>query len=86
MAIKIPITKARINLGSIVKRASLDKELFILEKDGYPVAGIVGIDTIEDYIDINDSNLKKNIKKSFKEYEAGNSRNAKDFLKEIKKK
>jgi len=86
MAIKIPITKARINLGSIVRRASVDKELFILEKDGYPVAGIVGIDTIEDYIDINDSNLKKDIKKSFKEYKSGKFRVAEDFLKELKKK
>jgi len=37
----MPITKARINLGSIIKKVRLNKEYYVLEKDGYPVAGIM---------------------------------------------
>ena len=47
----IPITQARINLGSIVKRVRLDKEYFVLEKDGYPVAGVMDIDEFEDFLE-----------------------------------
>ena len=36
---RIPITKARINLGQLAKRAHLNNEYFILEKDGIPTFG-----------------------------------------------
>ncbi len=82
----IPITKARINLGSIVKRARLDKEYFVLEKDGYPVAGLMDIDTFEDFLESRDPKIKKRIAKSHKEYKAGKIRPASLLLKELKKK
>ena len=44
---RLPLTKARIHLGAVVKRARLGKEYFILEKDGIPVAGLMGIDEFE---------------------------------------
>jgi hypothetical protein len=50
----LPITQARINLGAIAKRAHLSGEYFILEKDGIPVAGIMGADEMEDYIELRD--------------------------------
>lgn len=81
----IPITKARINLGSIVKRASMNNEYFILEKDGYPVAGIMSIDEFEDYLDTNDFKIKKEIKESYKDYKAGRVRPVKEILKELYK-
>ena len=40
MVHRLPITQARINLGQVVRRAHVNKEYFILEKDGIPVAGI----------------------------------------------
>jgi hypothetical protein len=73
MVTTIPITKARINLGDIVKRARIKKEYFILEKDGYPVAGIMNIDDFEDYLEINDGETKKQINKSHSDYKKGNS-------------
>jgi hypothetical protein len=39
MVNRIPITKARINLGQLAKRAHLNNEYFILEKDGIPTFG-----------------------------------------------
>jgi prevent-host-death family protein len=48
----LPLTKARINLGAVVKRVHLDKEYVILEKDGIPVAGVMPIDEFEDYLEL----------------------------------
>jgi len=39
MVHRLPITKARINLGAVAKRAHLSGDYFILEKDGIPIAG-----------------------------------------------
>lgn len=86
MITKIPITKARINLGAIVKRARLKKEFFILEKDGYPVAGLMDIDEFEDYLDINNPNNAGEIKRSYKEYKSGKIRPARELLAELKNK
>ena len=52
MVTTIPITKARINLGAVVKRVRVNKEYFILEKDGIPVAGLMDIDEFEDYLEM----------------------------------
>ena len=46
---RIPITEARINLGQVARRAHLNGECFILEKDGIPIAGIIDVDELEDY-------------------------------------
>ena len=43
---RLPITKARINLGQIARRAHNGKEYFILEKDGIPVIGIMAADEL----------------------------------------
>ena len=45
---RIPITKARMNLGELAKRAHVNGEYFILEKDGIPVIGIMDADELED--------------------------------------
>jgi len=66
MVTTMPITKARINLGAVVKRVNLNKEKIILEKDGFPVAAIVDLNTIEDIQDSID--LEKAVKTSKKEF------------------
>lgn len=85
MIIRMPITKARINLGSIIKKVRLDKEYYVLEKDGYPVAGIMDIDEFEDYLDARNEDLNKQIKKSFKEFTAGKTRPINKLIGELKK-
>ena len=86
MTISIPITKARVNLGSIVKRVHLKKEHFVLEKDGYPVAALIDIDEYEDYLDSQDEALKKQIRESRKEFDAGKGRSFDDLLARMQKK
>jgi PHD/YefM family antitoxin component YafN of YafNO toxin-antitoxin module len=80
MVTKIPITKARINLGALVKRVHLNKEYIILEKDGIPIAGMMDIDEFEDYLELQDPKVRAHIRKSHQEYLAGKSRPAEELL------
>ena len=84
MVTNIPITKARINLGALVKRVHLNKEYFILEKDGIPIAGLMDIDEFEDYLELQDPKVRQHIRKSNEEYQAGKSRPAEDLLAELR--
>jgi len=83
MITTVPLTKARINLGALVKRVHLNKEYFILEKDGVPVAGLMAADELEDYLELRDPKVREHIRKSNKEYLAGKSRPLEDFLAEL---
>ncbi|MCL5666225.1 MAG: type II toxin-antitoxin system Phd/YefM family antitoxin [Patescibacteria group bacterium] len=80
----IPITKARIKLGEIAKRAHLKGEYFILEKDGIPVAGIMSADELEDYLESQDPKVNQIIKEGYKEYLAGKTRHARNLLDELR--
>jgi hypothetical protein len=84
MVTNIPITKARINLGALVKRIHLNKEYFILEKDGIPIAGLMDIDEFEDYLELKDSKSRADIRKSTEEYRAGKHRPAELLLDELR--
>lgn len=84
MVTTIPITKARINLGALVKRAHLNNEYFILEKDGIPVAGIMSADELEDYLELQDPKVRRDIAASNKEYRAGKSRPARELLADLR--
>jgi prevent-host-death family protein len=64
----IPITKARVNLGEVIKRVHLDKDSFILEKGGIPVAAILDIDEFEDWLETKDPELKEQIRQGYQEY------------------
>ena len=85
MITKMPITKARINLGSIIKKVRLNKEYYVLEKDGYPVAGIMDIDEFEDYLDARNENLNEQIAESFAEFKEGRTKPINKLLGELKK-
>ena len=79
----IPITKARINLGAVVRRVSRNKEYFILEKDGIPVAGLMDADELEDYLELQDPKVRRFIQKSHQEFLAGRTRPAEELLAEL---
>ena len=81
----IPITKARVNLGQVVRRVHVNKEYFILEKDGIPIAGIMGADELEDYLELRDPAVRKLIAASHEDFLAGKTRPAEALLGEIQK-
>jgi antitoxin (DNA-binding transcriptional repressor) of toxin-antitoxin stability system len=82
---RLPITKARINLGQIARRAHNGKEYFILEKDGIPVIGIMAADELEDYIETRDMKVKAAIAASSRDRAQGKTRPAEGLLAELKR-
>ena len=56
---RLPITRARINLGQLAKRAHINKEYFILEKDGIPVVGMMDAEEMEDYLEVRDTKVRR---------------------------
>src|SRR5918912_1305019 len=81
----MPITKARINLSAVVKRIHLNKEYVILEKDGIPIAGIMDIDEFEDYLELQDPKVRRDIAKSNEDIREGRVRPARELLAELTK-
>jgi antitoxin (DNA-binding transcriptional repressor) of toxin-antitoxin stability system len=81
---RIALTKARINLGNLVKRAHLNGEYFILEKDGIPIAGIMDADELEDYLELQNPKVKKQIAASRTDAQAGRLRPASELLSELR--
>lgn len=77
---RIPLTKARINLGQLVRRIAAGNESFLLEKDGIPVAGLVGLDELGDYSEQHNTGLKKQIAAGYKEYRKGKAADARSLL------
>jgi hypothetical protein len=82
---RLPITKARVNLGQIARRAHNSKEYFILEKDGIPVIGIMAADEMEDYLELRDARVRASIVASRKDRIAGKTRSAAKLLSELKR-
>jgi Antitoxin Phd_YefM, type II toxin-antitoxin system len=84
MVNRIAMSKARVNLGDVVKRAHLNGEYFILEKDGIPIAGIMDADELEDYLESRDPNVQKQIATSRGDVESGRVRPAAELVSELK--
>jgi hypothetical protein len=82
---RMAITKARINLGQVARRAHVNREYFILEKDGIPVAGVLSADELEDYLETQEPGLKAQIRKSSEQYRRGKGRDAREFLAELRR-
>jgi PHD/YefM family antitoxin component YafN of YafNO toxin-antitoxin module len=82
---RLPITEARINLGQIARRAHVNNEYFILEKDGIPVIGIMSADELEDYLELKDPKVRASIAASRKDHASRRSRPAALLLSELKR-
>ena len=82
---RVPITQARINLGQLARRAHVNREYFILEKDGIPVAGVLSAEELEDYLELQEPGLKAQIRRSNAEYRRGKGRDGGTFLAELRR-
>ncbi len=80
---RLPITQGRINLGQLAKRAHLQNEYFILEKDGIPVIGIMDADEMEDYLELRDPKVNAQIRQSNLDVRAGRTKPAEALLKNL---
>jgi len=84
--VRMPMTKARVNLGSVVRSVHVDGDVVVLEKDGIPVAGLVDIDALDDYLEARDPALRQRIRRSMKAHRSGRTRPVREFLEELKPK
>jgi PHD/YefM family antitoxin component YafN of YafNO toxin-antitoxin module len=80
----MPMTKARTNLGSLVRSVHVEGNVVVLEKDGMPVAGLIDIDALEDYLETSDPELRRRIRVSMKAHRSGRTRPVREFLGELK--
>jgi hypothetical protein len=71
---RLPLTKARVNLGQVVRRVHVNREFFILEK----------VDDLEDYLEMQNLSVKNQVQTSAAEYRRGEARSAYAFLGELK--
>src|SRR6266436_2076066 len=81
----VPISKAKISLNSLVKRVHRDKEYLILKDNGTPLAAVMDIDEFEDYLEVNDPRVRKEIELSNEDFRAGRFRPAEEFLEELRR-
>ena len=81
---RLPLTKARVNLGQVVRRVHVNREFFILEKDGIPVVGLMHVDDLEDYLEMQNRSVKEQVHRSTAEYRRGAARSAHAFMAELK--
>ena len=77
---RIPLTQARAHLGKLAKRAFLQRECFILEKDGIPLAGLLNVDDLEDYLELRNPKVQSQIAEGYGEYRSGKATSARAFL------
>lgn len=83
MPTHIPITKARVNLGSFIKRVRINKETFILEKDGFPVAGLIDVDLLEDLLELQSKLANEQLNQSKLEADSGELKEAKLIINNV---
>jgi hypothetical protein len=62
----------------------VDGDVVVLEKDGIPVAGLLDIDAVEDYLEAQDPALRKRLRASMKAHRSGRTRPVREFLAEMK--
>ena len=82
--LRVPMTKARTHLGSLVRGVNVDGDVVVLEKDGIPVAGLVDMDALDDYLESRDPALHRRMRASMKAYHSGRTRPVREFLEELK--
>lgn len=84
MVQSLTISEAQSKLEALVKRVHKKKDYVIIKHDGIPIAGIMDIDEFEDYLELQDPKVERQIRKSYEEYRQGKSRPARELLSELK--
>lgn len=81
----LSIQEAKEKLPDIVGKLR-SGDFVVVEKQGKPVAGIVDFKDMEDFLELNNASLQKQIQKGYREFKAGKAIPARAFLKTLKHK
>jgi hypothetical protein len=82
---RLSVNEAGIDLEALAKRVSLHRDYAVLEKDGIPIAGVIGIDDLEDYLELQDPEVCWHIQKSNEDFLAGRLRPSGEFAAELQR-
>lgn len=80
----LSLEKAKTDLPNIVEKLQ-SGDFVIVQKNGRPVAGIVDVDDMEDFVELQNPLLKKQITKGYAEFKAGKTISTRSFLKYLKR-
>ncbi|MDP3785194.1 MAG: type II toxin-antitoxin system prevent-host-death family antitoxin [bacterium] len=78
----LSIQEAQNKLPGIVKKLR-SGDFVVVEKQGKPIAGIVDFEDMEDFLELNNESLQKQIRKGYKEFKVGKAIPARTFLKTL---
>ena len=80
---RVSLAEARANLTKIARHAHDNGVYFLAGENGAPVIGIMDAEELEDYLELRDPKVQREIQKSNEEYLAGTSRPFAEFLAEL---
>jgi antitoxin (DNA-binding transcriptional repressor) of toxin-antitoxin stability system len=80
----ISIKKATEDLPNIVEKLRSGSYI-ILQKKGRPIAGILDVDDMEDFLELQNSSLKIQIKSGYKEFKKDKTVSGRSFLQSLRK-
>ena len=81
----ISLNEATKELPNIVEKLR-SGDYVIVEKNGKPVAGIVDVDDMDDFAELQNKTIKNQIKKGYLEFKRGKARPASALLAELRRK
>jgi hypothetical protein len=68
---RVPITEVSPSLRQLARRIHQKKSYLILEDKGEPIVGIMDADELEDYLEVTDPQMQKQIEEGYQEYLRG---------------
>ena len=80
---RLTLAEARANLSEIAKHAHVNGDYFFVGGNGAPLIGIMDAEELEDYLELRDPKVQREIRKSNEEYLAGESRPFEEFLADL---
>jgi len=80
MVRRISLDEARIKLPQLVRRVRRRRQYLIVEQDGVAVAGVMNPEELEDYLELQDAELNRQIETGYAEYQRGKATSARAFL------
>ena len=80
----LSLEKAKKDLPSIVEKLH-SGDFVIVQKNGRPIAGIVDVDDMKDFVELRNPVIKKQITRGYHEFKAGKTVAARSFLKSLKR-
>lgn len=79
MTKSISAMQARKEFGTYLNRVSFGKERFIIKRQGTPMAALISLDELEDFLEINNPRISSEISNTEKEVSRGEFITLKDL-------